>query len=119
MRLYLLDTNALGHFINHRRGVAVKVREARLRGDRIGTCGPVIGELYYGLELSASRDENVKRANLALKKLKIWPFTWDVGVEFGRIRAEQTRIGRPMQIVDMQVAAVSFVLGNSTVVSSD
>jgi len=38
---------------------------------------------------------------------------------FGVIRAELKRIGRPMQVVDIQLAAVAFTLGDCTLVSSD
>jgi hypothetical protein len=38
MTRYLLDTGIMSDFINHRKGVDVKVREARQRGARIGTC---------------------------------------------------------------------------------
>jgi hypothetical protein len=44
---YLLDTGMMGHFINHRRSVDVRVREANQRGARIGTCMPVVGEWFY------------------------------------------------------------------------
>jgi tRNA(fMet)-specific endonuclease VapC len=40
---YLLDTNAMGDFINRRKGVNAKAIEARRRGVRIGTCLPVVG----------------------------------------------------------------------------
>jgi predicted nucleic acid-binding protein len=50
MTRYILDTNALSDYINHRRGVPLRVHDARRAGHRIGTCVPVIGELYYGLE---------------------------------------------------------------------
>ena len=119
MTRYILDTNALSAFINHLHGVDVRVREAKARGARIGTCVPVIGELFYGLELSSSRDENVKRARAGLKHLAIWPFDMAAGEEFGRLRAELRRIGRAMQIVDMQLAAIALTLGNCTVVTTD
>jgi tRNA(fMet)-specific endonuclease VapC len=45
MRRYLLDTNIAGHFIARRRGVDDRVREAVLRGDVVGVCVPVLGEL--------------------------------------------------------------------------
>src|SRR5262245_50658104 len=105
MRRYILDTNALGDFINHRNGVDARVLKARAAGNRIGTCGPIVGELYYGLELSTSRDENIKRANAALTRLIFWPFDRDAGIEFGRLRAELRRRGRAMRIPDIQLAA--------------
>ena len=119
MKRYILDTNALSALINHLHGVDVRVRDAKRRGARVGTCIPVIGELFYGLELSASRDENLKRARAGLRQVILWPFDLDAGKEFGRLRAELRRLGRPMQIVDMQLAAIALTLGNCTVVTTD
>jgi tRNA(fMet)-specific endonuclease VapC len=39
--------------------------------------------------------------------------------QFGRIRHELRRNGRVMSVVDMQLAAIAFALGNCTVVSKD
>lgn len=119
MNRYILDTNALSDLINHRRGVDIRVRQARQAGHRIGTCVPVIGEIYYGIELSASRDASLKPARDTVRRIIIWPFTREAGEEFGRLRAELDRIGRPMQIIDMQLAAIALTLGNCTVVTSD
>jgi len=43
MNRYLLDTNRMGHFINRRRGVDLRVRQARQQGAVLGTCLPVVG----------------------------------------------------------------------------
>lgn len=74
MRRFLLDTNALSHFVNRRRGVAERIRDVRRRGDRIGTCEPVVAEMLYGLELSTTRDENILRLERGLSQVVCWPF---------------------------------------------
>src|SRR5262245_32363780 len=119
MKRYIPHTNALSAFINHLHGVDLRVRDAKRRGDRIGTCVPVIGELFYGLELSASREVNLRRAKAGLRQVTLWPFDLATGEEFGRINAELHRIGRPMQIVDMQLAAIALTLGTCTVITTD
>lgn len=48
MRRYLLDTGIAGHLIAKRKGVDGRVREAVLKGDRVGICTPVLGELWAG-----------------------------------------------------------------------
>jgi tRNA(fMet)-specific endonuclease VapC len=75
--------------------------------------------LFHGLELSTSRDENLREARAALRRLTVWPFERKDGEEFGRLRAELHRRGRPMQVVDIQLAAIALLLGNCTVVTSD
>jgi tRNA(fMet)-specific endonuclease VapC len=49
----------------------------------------------------------------------IWPFDRKAAEEYGRIAAELRRIGRPMQQVDIPIAAIVLGLGNCTVVSTD
>ena len=88
MKRYLLDTGIIGHFIDHRHGVDLRVCEARQLGARIGTCFPVIGELFAGVELSASREKNLPRLRRALTQLICWPFDRAAAEEFGRVFAE-------------------------------
>ena len=45
--------------------------------------------------------------------------TNEAAAMFGRIFAELRRIGRPMQQIDIQIAAIALTLGNCTVVSAD
>ena len=52
MKRYLLDTGIMGDFINRRHGVDVFVRRISQNGSLIGTCYPVVGELFAGVEQS-------------------------------------------------------------------
>ncbi len=119
MKRYLLDTGIAGDFINRRHRVHERAREEAARGNRVGTGMPVLAELAYGIEWSISRDRNMQRLRAALPSLKVWPFDERAAFEYGRIAAELRRLGRPMQVVDMMVAAIAFSLGNCTVVSAD
>src|SRR5262249_2425151 len=103
---------------NHRGGVPDKVREARRRGSRIGTCMPVVADLFYGVEFSSTRDENLRRLRRALSRIICWPFN-RAAEEYGRLAAELRRVGRPMQAVDIMIAAIALSLGTCTVVSAD
>jgi tRNA(fMet)-specific endonuclease VapC len=119
MRRYLLDTGIAGDYINRRHGVFERARDEVSRGNRIGIGMPVLAELYYGIELSATRDENLRRLRVALRTLKVWPFIEEAAAEYGRLAAELRRIGRPMGKIDIQIAAIALTLGNTTVVSAD
>jgi tRNA(fMet)-specific endonuclease VapC len=119
MTRYLLDTNMMGHFIHRSRGVDAQVQSARERGAIIGTCMPVLAELFYGIELSASREINRPRLMRGLDKIRCWPFDRKAAEEYGRIAAELRRTGRPMQQIDIMIAAIALSLGNCTVVSGD
>ena len=59
MTRYLFDTGIAGDYINRRRGVFDHARTEVAQGSRIGIGMPVLAELYYGIELSASRERNL------------------------------------------------------------
>lgn len=115
----MLDTNAVGGLVERRPGVEARALAARRAGHKLGTCAPILGEFLYGLELSATRDENMRRARPVIRSLLLWPFDLDAAAEFGRLYAELRRRGRPMQIPDVQMAAIALALGNCTVVTTD
>jgi tRNA(fMet)-specific endonuclease VapC len=119
MRRYLLDTKPAQDFNNNRQGVRQRADAERRRGNRIGICTPVLGELWSGIEGSATREENLRRLRHGLSRLLLWPYDEAAAVEYGRIFTELKRRGRPMQQVDIQIAAIAFALGNCTVVSAD
>jgi tRNA(fMet)-specific endonuclease VapC len=118
-RRYLLDTNAVGDLLNRRRGVDVKARAIRQTGAIIGTCEPVVGELFFGAENSASRDASIHQLRLGLRAIRAWPFDRRASEEFGRLHVVLRRAGRSMQVVDVQLAAVALALGDCTVVTTD
>ncbi len=73
----------------------------------------MLGELWSGVEGSISRDKNLQRLRLALLRLVVWPYTNEAAEQFGRVFAELRRIGRPMQQIDIMVAAIAFALGTA------
>jgi len=119
MRRFLLDSNAVNAFVDHRESVVERVREARQRGDRLGTCEPVVAELFYGLEFSSRRDENAIRLRRGLSQIKSWPFNRAAAEQYGRIAGDFRRRGRPMQVVDMMLAAIALTLPQCTVFTAD
>jgi tRNA(fMet)-specific endonuclease VapC len=119
MKRYLLDTGAAGDYLARRNRVYARAKEEVARGNRVGICVPVLGELYYGIELSASREKNLQRLRRDLPTLTVWPYNDVAAATYGRLAAELRRLGRPMQQIDIQIAAIALSLGNCTVVSSD
>jgi tRNA(fMet)-specific endonuclease VapC len=119
MTRFLLDTGIAGAFIDRRWGVYEHARHEVARGNRVGIGIPVLAELVYGLEQSASRDRNMQRLRTALSAWRVWPFDNNAAFEYGRLAAELKRIGRPMQQVDIMIAAIAFSLGNCSVVTAD
>jgi len=119
MTRYLLDTNAVGDWMNRRYGVEVRVREARNSGAVIGTCEPVVAELFFGVEKSETRDDNLDRLQRALPGLKCWPLSRAASQEFGRLMAMLKREGKLTGPMDVLIAAIALTLPDCVVVSND
>jgi tRNA(fMet)-specific endonuclease VapC len=119
MRLFLLDTNMAGKFINRRDGVYERATAEADKGNRVGICHPVLAELAFGVECSALRERNLQRLRQALAAWKLWPVTQEAAFEYGRIAAELRRAGRAIQQNDIMIAAIARTLGNCTVVTTD
>ena len=119
MTRFLLDTGIASDYLNKRNGVFERARSERAKGYLVGIAVPVLAELVYGIERSATREPNMKLLRAALPTLRLWPFDRDAAFEYGRLYAELLRIGRPMQVPDIMIAAVALTLGNCTVVSKD
>ncbi len=96
-----------------------RVDAERRLGHRVGICTPVLGELWSGVEGSAARERNLQRLRHGLSRFVVWPYDNQAAAAFGRIFAELRRIGRPMQQIDIQIAAIASVLGDCTVVTKD
>ena len=119
MKRYLLDTGIAQDFSTRRNGVYERADRERSRGQRIGICVPVLGELWSGVEGSATRQRNLHLLRVALSRLVIWPYTLEAAEEFGRLFVELRRIGRPMQQIDIQIAAIAMSMVDTIVVSRD
>jgi predicted nucleic acid-binding protein len=90
-----------------------------LNGHRIGLCAPVYAELLGGIELSQSREANLKKVFRVRSHFVMWAFDETAAEEYARLFATLTRIGRPMQQIDIQVAAIAIAQGNTTVLTYD
>jgi tRNA(fMet)-specific endonuclease VapC len=119
IRRYLFDTGIAQDFQEDRHGVRARADVQRKLGHRIGICVPVLGELWSGVEGSASRELNLQRLRHGLSRFIVWPYTNEAAAEYGRIFAELRRMGRVIQQIDIQVAAIARTLPNCVVVSKD
>ncbi len=119
MRRYLLDTGIAGDYLNKRNGVFEQARAHRANGDVIGIGMPVLAELVFGIEKSSTRDINMRNLQTILPTLRLWPFDQAAAFEYGRLAAELRRNGRPMQVIDMMIAAIALSLSHCTVITTD
>lgn len=88
-------------------------------GHRIGVGLPTVCELFAGAEYSDTRSRNLTRLRHNLLDLVLWPLDKKAAQEFGRLYALLRRNGRPMQQIDIQIAAIALTLRNCTVITKD
>jgi tRNA(fMet)-specific endonuclease VapC len=119
LKRFLLDTGPAADFVNRRHGVYDRAKQTVASGGRIGICIPVLGELWAGVCGSATRQRNEQRLIRRLSELIVWPYDEAAARRFGEIFAELRRVGRPMQQIDVQIAAVALTLGDCTVITKD
>jgi tRNA(fMet)-specific endonuclease VapC len=119
MKRYLMDTGIAGDYLNKRRGVFQRARQEQVKGNVIGICIPVLAELAFGMEKSLTRDPNLRILNAALPTIRLWPMEKSAAFEYGRLYAELLRLGRPIPVIDIMIAAVAKTLGSCTIVSKD
>jgi tRNA(fMet)-specific endonuclease VapC len=119
MKRYILDTGIVSDLLNDIGNVSTRVWEERRRGNRVGTVMPVVAELYFGAENSATRDENLALLARRLSKLIVWPFERQAAEEYGRLATELRRIGKPIQVIDMMTASIALTMKSCIVVSKD
>jgi tRNA(fMet)-specific endonuclease VapC len=119
IRRYLLDTGIAQDFQDDRHSVRERATTNRKLGHRIGICVPVLGELWSGVEGSASRELNLQRLRHALSRFVVWPYTNAAAAEFGRIFAELRSVGRVIQQIDIQIGAIARTLPNCVLVTKD
>ena len=53
------------------------------------------------------------------RRFRIWPYDLDAARQYGRLFALLKRAGRPVQQIDIQIAAIALTLGRCTVVTRD
>ena len=89
-----------------------------MHGVIIGTCEPVVAELFFGVENSESRDENLRRLKHG-SRLTMLAAGRRASEEFGEPGIRPETRGRVVGPMDMLIAAIALTLGDCVVVSTD
>ena len=103
MLQYMLDTNICIYVMQN--------YPARLAGrfnrlsQQIAISAVTLGELYFGAEKSARRDENLQEVEIFVGRLEVLPFGPTAAAQFGQIRTELERAGSPIGPYDTLIAA--------------
>jgi tRNA(fMet)-specific endonuclease VapC len=110
---YLLDTNIVTAILNREPALL-----ARTIAGKILVPSIVIGELYYGAENSARRDENRVRVDQYARSIVILNCDAVTGKHYGRIKAQLRAKGKMIPDNDIWIAALA-IQSDLTVVTRD
>ena len=117
MTRYLLDTNHSSQLIHDERSPIWDRLEALSR-KQYALCWPSIAELWFMVFNSDKLERNRVRLSSLLRQFSIWRFEGEEALEFGRIRTELRKLGRPIPAVDVMIAAIARA-NNLVVLSAD
>jgi tRNA(fMet)-specific endonuclease VapC len=87
-------------------------------GDTFSISVTILSELYYAAYASERQLSNLQNIQRFLTHIPVLPFDAASAEEYGRVRAEQRKKGRPIPGTDAQIAAVARLRG-LTVLSAD
>jgi tRNA(fMet)-specific endonuclease VapC len=103
MLQYMLDTNICIYVIKNR-PVGLREQFNRL-AEQICISTITLAELYYGVEKSSRRIQNLQAVEQFVARLEALPFSSEAAAHYGQVRAELERAGQPAGPHDMLIAA--------------
>lgn len=107
---YLLDTN-ICIYIARQRPPEVAKRFANLAAGSVGMSLVTFGELRFGAEKSARREESLATLNRLVELIPVLAADAAVGEVYGAVRAQLERAGTPIGNNDLWIAAHALRLG--------
>ena len=113
----LLDTDICIYAINRKRPEVL----SRVRGYPLGEVGIsaiTYAELRFGVENSATVEQNMDRLERFLLPLEIVPFDAEAARHYGRLRRELKRAGCPIGSNDLLIAAHAVALATTLVTNN-
>jgi tRNA(fMet)-specific endonuclease VapC len=103
MLQYMLDTNICIYVIKSR---PVELREQFNRvTEQICISTITLAELYYGVEKSSRRAQDLQAVEEFVARLEALPFSVEAAAHYGQVRAELERAGQLAGLHDMLIGA--------------
>lgn len=116
MTRYLLDTNHVSAF--WAQDATLHEQMSRVSDAEYYLCTPSIGEMWHMVFNSTRVEYNRARLEVLLQQFPILDFDASAATEYGRLWTELKRRGRPIPVIDAQIAAIA-IAHNLVVLTSD
>lgn len=104
--MFLLDTNVCIRFLQGRSSSLLQKFNS-VPTDEKCLCSVVAGELLYGAAKSLRKQETLNQLLPFMSCFRMFDFDLAAAHQFGEIRTELERIGRPIGPFDLQIAAIA------------
>jgi tRNA(fMet)-specific endonuclease VapC len=114
---YMLDTNICIYLIKQQSLKVLKHFKAHTVGD-IGISSISLAELRYGVSKSQHLEKNQQAFDEFILPLEIADFDEQAAREYGAIRAELEKAGKPIGSMDMLIGAHAHALGVTLVTNN-
>jgi len=114
---YMLDTNICIYLIKQQPPKVLKHFKAHTVGD-IGISSLTLAELRYGVFKSRQIEKNRQALDEFILPIEIADFDEKAAREYGTIRAELERAGKPIGSMDMLIGAHAHALGVTLVTNN-
>jgi tRNA(fMet)-specific endonuclease VapC len=114
---YMLDTNICIYLIKKQPPKVLKHFKSHTVGD-IGISSITLAELRYGVSKSQYIEKNQQALDEFILPLEIADFDEKAAQEYGTIRAELERAGKPIGSMDMLIGAHAYALGFTLVTNN-
>jgi hypothetical protein len=115
--MIVLDTNVISEVLRPVPDEQVMAWMRAMKRSELWTCSIVLAELYAGVELmpAGKRKQTLREKMDQLVSLifaeKVLGFDGSAARKYGEIFAARQRLGRPIQEIDAQIAAIAAVHG--------
>lgn len=103
MLQYMLDTD-ICIYINKSHPSKLQQRFNRL-AEQLCISAITLGELYFGVEKSARRTENLQALERFIGRLTVLPFSAKAASHYGQLRVELQHSGKPVGGNDLLIGA--------------
>lgn len=103
MLRYLLDTNIVIYVLKRRPPEVLSVFNAN--ASRMGISSITLAELIHGAEKSTRVSENLSVVEDFCSRLEVLPYTSKAAQHYGAIRAALEKLGQPIGVNDLHIAA--------------
>lgn len=103
MLRYLLDTNIVIYVLKRRPIEVLSIFNAN--ADRMAISAITLSELFHGAEKSNKVNENLAVIEDFCSRLEVLPYGSKAAQHYGAIRAGLERLGKPIGVNDLHIAA--------------